>query len=147
MEELFLPGSAPTLPCTMHRWEGRAVLDVGPAYQQWAQAEGLHDEPGGGVSPGDEGAGPGFLLPRPGDQYLLEAGIPDGAQVVPVRVRPPSGERLVEVRTDDGAVLRMGPPFVGRIEPRPGRHHVELWLPGGAAPLARSDFTVVGAAR
>jgi penicillin-binding protein 1C len=147
VEEVFLPGSAPALPCSMHRWEGRAVLDVGPAYQQWALAEGLHDEPGGGESPGDEGAGAGFLLPRPGDQYLLEAGIPDGAQVVPVRVRPPSGERLVEVRIDDGAVLRLGPPFVGRIEPRPGRHHVELWLPGGTAPLARSDFTVVGAAR
>jgi hypothetical protein len=129
----------------MHRWEGRAVLDVGPAFQHWALAEGLHDEPGGGASPGEEGAAGAFLLPRGGDQYLLEAGIPSGAQAVPVRVRPPAGARVVEVRGDDGSVVRLGPPFVGRVEPRPGRRRVELWLPGGDAPLASADYLVIGA--
>jgi penicillin-binding protein 1C len=147
VEEVFLPGSAPSEPCSMHRWDGRAVLDVGPEYQLWARAEGLRDEPGAGEALVEGSAGGAFLMPRHGDQYLVEAGIPSGAQTVPVRVRPPEGERLVEVRVDDGTVLRIGPPFIGRIEPRPGRHHVELWLPGGAAPIARSDFTVLGAAR
>lgn len=145
VEEVFLPGSAPREPCTMHRWDGRAVLDVGPEFQLWARAEGLHDEPGAGAGEPRGGDDAALLLPRPGDQYLLEAGIPAGAQSIPVRARPPSGQRLVEIRADDGLVLRLGPPFTGRIEPRPGRHFVELWLPGGTAPLARAAFTVIGA--
>jgi penicillin-binding protein 1C len=144
VEEYFLPGTAPREPCTMHRWEGRPVLDVGPEFQLWARAEGLHDEPG---AEGEAGGAPLLLMPREGDQYLLEAGIPEGAQTIPVRARPPPGERLVEIRNDDGTRLRLGPPFAGRIAPRAGRHVLELWLPGGSAPLARVAYTVVGAAR
>lgn len=145
VEEWFLPGSAPAEPCAMHRWEGRPVLDVGPEFQLWARAEGLRDEPGAG-----EGAGSGgalLLMPREGDQYLLESGMPEGAQSIPVRARPPPGQRQVEIRGDDGTVLRLGPPYAGRIAPRPGRHAVELWLPGGSAPLARATYTVMGAGR
>ena len=143
VEEVFLPGSAPAEPCTMHRWDGRPVLDVGPEFQLWARAEGLHDEPGAGA--GEPGGEAVLLMPREGDQYLLEAGVPRGAQAIPVRVRPPPGQPRVEIRTDDGAVQVLGPPFSGRIEPRVGRHVVELWLPGGSAPLARASFTVIGA--
>lgn len=142
LDELFLPGTAPKEECQMHRWRGRAVLDVGPEFQAWARAEGLHDEPGDG---GASGAGAGFLLPRTGDEYLVEAGIPAGAQQVPVRVRPPPGARAVEVRSDDGTVLRLGPPFAGRLTPRPGRHRVELWLPGGSSPIGSADYVVHGA--
>jgi penicillin-binding protein 1C len=146
VEERFLPGSAPREPCSMHRWDRGPVLDVGPEFQLWAQAEGLHDEPGSGV--GDVPAADGILLlPRQDDQYLLEPGLPDGAQSIPVRARPPAGERRVEIRSDDGTVLRLGPPFTGRIAPRPGRHVVELWIPGAAAPLARASYTVIGAGR
>jgi len=147
VEEVFLPGTAPTEPCRMHRWEGRTVLDVGPRFQAWARAEGLHDEPGGdgeGAVDDQDGA---LLMPRHGDQYLYEAGIPAGAQAIPVRVRPPAGQLVVEVRTDDGGVQRLGPPFASRIEPRPGRHTVEVWLPGECAPLASATYTVVGAAQ
>ncbi len=156
VEELFLPGTAPSEPCAMHRRDGagRPVLDVGPAFQAWARAEGLHDEPGAAAPERGE-AGPAsrepreagaLLRPRHGDHYLLEAGIPEGAQAIPVRVRPPAGHLVVEIRTDDGAVQRLGPPFAGRITPRPGQHRVELWLPGGRAPLASASFTVTGAA-
>lgn len=147
VEEVFLPGTAPSARCTMHRWDERPILDVGPQFQLWAQAEGLHDEPGNGAGPADDAEESALLMPREGDQYLLEAGIPRGAQAIPVRVRPPPGHDSVEVHTDDGAVLNLGPPFASRIEPRPGRHVVEVWVPGGSAPLARASFTVIGADR
>lgn len=143
VEEVFLPGTAPKEACHMHRWEGRAVLDVGPEFQLWARAEGLPDEPGAAEAAGTGGA---ILSPRDGDRFLLEAGIPAGAQAIPVRVLPPRGAAVVELRTDDGRAERLGPPFAGRIAPRPGDHVVELWLPGGAAPLARARYTVAGAA-
>jgi penicillin-binding protein 1C len=141
VEERFLPGTAPREPCDMHRWEGRPVLDVGPEFQLWARAEGLHDEPGAGDGTGGEAL---ILMPRQGDQYLLEAGMPEGSQSIPVRARPPPGHRVVEIRGDDGAVLRLGPPFAGRLAPRPGRHVVELWVPGGREPLATATYTVIG---
>jgi penicillin-binding protein 1C len=130
----------------MHRWNGRPVLDVGSRFQAWARAEGLDDEPGGGDEEATDDHAGALLMPRQGDQYLLEAGIPGGAQAIPVRVRPPAGQQVVEIRTDDGAVQQLGPPFAGRIEPRPGHHSVEVWLPGGGAPIASATFTVVGAA-
>jgi penicillin-binding protein 1C len=41
-------------------------------------------------------------------------------------------------------VLQLEPPFASRLPARPGRHRVELWLPGGRSPLATSAFLVRG---
>ena len=146
--EVFLPGTAPREPCPMHRWRDGPVLDVGPEFYGWARAEGIDAGPWE-ESPEDAGtpAGDGarILLPAQGDEYLVEAGAPVAAQGIPVRVRPPAGAARVEVRADDGIVLALGAPFAGRLPARPGRHRVELWLPGGGRPLAISEFEVHGA--
>ncbi len=129
----------------MHRWRRGPVLDVGPEFYGWARAEGIEAGPWPEEeSPAPAGASARILLPGQGDEYLIEPGVPDEAQGIPVRVRPPPGARRVEVRTDDGSVLALGAPFAGRIPAVPGRHRVELWLPGGARPLAYAEFAVRG---
>ncbi len=145
VEEAFLPGTAPTESCSMHRWRQGPVLDVGPEFYAWARAEGIE----AGPWPEEEasaqlGSSAGILLPGQGDEYLIEPGVPDGAQGIPVRVRPPPGVQRVEIRADDGTVLRLAAPFAGRIPAIPGRHRIELWLPGGTQPLAASEFAVRG---
>jgi penicillin-binding protein 1C len=141
-EEVFLPGTAPREPCPMHR-RGPAgpLLDVGPEFRAWARAEGIDTEPF--ASPAQGGGEARFLLPRDGDEFLLESGFPEGAQAVPVRVLAPAGVAEVEVRTGAGT-LTLRPPFTGRLTVRPGRHRVELWLPGASAPSASSTFLVLG---
>ena len=142
IDEVFLPGTAPAAGCPMHR-EGAAgpILDVGPEFQAWARAEGIASEAGASAVEGTEGAR--LLLPRDGDEYLLEAGFPEGAQQIPLRVLAPAGVREVEVRTDAGRVT-LRPPFTGRLPARPGRHRVELWLPGESGPAAASSYVVLG---
>lgn len=143
IEEVFLPGTAPSEPCAMHRrGQAGAELDVGPEYYAWARAEGIAAGPraGEGVAAGGEAR---LLLPRDGDEYLVEAGFPEGAQEIPVRVQAPPGVSRVEVRTGDGAVT-LAPPFTGRLPARPGRHRVEVWLPGARAPAAAATYVVLG---
>jgi penicillin-binding protein 1C len=152
LEERFLPGTAPAESCPMHRRragaasaDAPAVLDVGPAFYAWARAEGLS----GGPWLDSEEAAPGpaeaqILLPRDGDEYLVEAGLPAEAQAIPLRLRAAASSRPLEARTDDGAVVPLAPPFVARLPARPGRHRVEIWEPGGAAPLASARFVVHG---
>ena len=48
------------------------------------------------------------------------------------------------MRTEDGTILPLEAPYAGRIPARPGRHRLELWLPGGRAPLASAEFVVRG---
>lgn len=140
--ERFLPGTAPADPCPMHRSPGR--LDVGPEYYGWAAAEGIDGGPRADPHP-DDGAGRGrIVLPADGDEFLLESGFPDGAQAIPVRVRPPAGVSRVEVRAEDGTVVVLEPPFAGRLPARPGSHRLELWVPGQAAPVAVAAFRVRG---
>ena len=132
----------------MHRWRDGPVLDVGPEFYGWARAEGIdagpwEESPEDAATPAGDRAR--ILLPAQGDEYLVEAGAPVAAQGIPVRVRPPAGAARVEVRADDGIVLALGAPFAGRLPARPGRHRVELWLPGGGRPLAISEFEVHGA--
>jgi penicillin-binding protein 1C len=146
VEEVFLPGTKPQETCGMHRWLERAVLDVGPEFYGWARAEGLAAGPW--PEPADDEPRRSdalIVLPGNGDEYLVEAGMPRDAQVIPVRVRPPRGAQVVEVRADDSTVLELGAPFAGRLPARPGRHRLELWVPGGAGPLAVSEFVVRGA--
>ncbi|MBK9517553.1 MAG: transglycosylase domain-containing protein [Anaeromyxobacter sp.] len=144
LEEVFLPGSAPTAPCDMHLLAGgrgreRPVLDLGPRYRAWAKAEGLQTEEV--VDAGPERLA--ILLPADGDEYLVEAGLPDGAQAIPVRLLVPRGTARVTLRAG-AEVLELAPPFTGRLQARPGAQRLEVWLPGGLAPAAVSRFTVRG---
>ncbi len=149
VEEVFLAGTAPTEDCPMHRESGvgtlrRPVLDVGPDFYAWARTQGWQ----AGPWPDEErgGGGAELLSPEDGDEYLVEAGVPASAQSIPVRIRPPPGAVRLELRTDDGQVLPLTPPFTGRLPARAGRHRVELWVPGGAASLASAEYQVRGAA-
>ena len=134
----------------MHRESGagparRPVLDVGPDFYAWARTQGWQAGPWP-----DEGQAEGraqLLAPEDGDEYLLEAGLPDSAQSIPVRVRPPPGALALELRTEEGAVLPLRPPFTGRLPARSGRHRVELWLPGGTQALASAEYQVHGGPR
>jgi penicillin-binding protein 1C len=147
VEEVFLPGTAPQEDCRMHRESGvgperRPVLDVGPDFYAWARTQGWQ----GGPWPEEERhAGGGELLsPEDGDEYLLEAGVPNSAQSIPVRVRPPPGAARLELRTDDGEVLPLLPPYTGRLPAHAGRHRVELWVHGGAQAMASAEYQVRG---
>ena len=145
LEEVFLPGTVPRETCRMHRFRNGPVLDVGPEFYGWARAEGLEAGPWP-VPAGEPGErrGARILLPGAGDEYLIEAGLPDSAQSIPVRVEPPPGVERVEVRAGDGTVMTLSAPFAGRVPARPGRHRLELWLPAGSGPLAVSEFVVHG---
>jgi penicillin-binding protein 1C len=138
LDEVFLPGTAPRGECPMH---GGAGLVLGPEYAEWARSEGI---------PAAEATAPGtavrLLEPTPGDEFLVEAGYPDGAQSVPVRLAVPAGMPRVELRVD-GLHRELGPPFRERLALSAGRHRLEVWLPGGRAPAASADFTVHGARR
>jgi penicillin-binding protein 1C len=141
-QEVFLPGSAPEERCPMHRTGAAGpVLDVGPELQAWARAEGIASEPV--ALPAEAAGGARFLLPRDGDEYLLEAGFPEGAQEIPLRVLVPAGVAQLEVRTGTGRIT-LRSPLTGRLPARPGRHRVELWLPGASAPAASSTHVVLG---
>ena len=151
VDELFLPGTAPHEDCEMHRTSGfagarRPVLDVGPEFYAWARTQGWQAGPW--PAAGEAGSGGGELLaPADGDEYLLESGLPLAAQSIPVRVRPPPGVLRLELRTDTGQVVALGPPFTGQLPARSGRHRVELWAPGGSAPLAAAEYRVHGGGR
>lgn len=158
-EEIFLPGTEPTATCEMHRLApvdaaGRPVpcgapaagvapvLDVGPGFYAWARGEGLSGAP---VPRCGEEAGAGraqILSPGDGDEYLIEAGLPPGSQSVPVRLLLPAGATAAELRTGDGKVIPLAPPFTTRLPAVRGSHRLELWLPGAAAPAAVSRYVV-----
>ncbi len=147
VEEVFLPGTGPKEDCRMHRQSGeglarRPVLDVGPDFYAWARTQGWQ----AGPWPDEEGTGGGaeLLTPEDGDEYLVEAGVPARAQSIPVRVRPPPGALRLELRTEDGQVVPLAPPFTGRLPARAGHHRVEVWAPGGASALASAEYQVRG---
>jgi penicillin-binding protein 1C len=146
VEEVFLPGTAPHQVCRMHREAGEGpsrhpVLDVGPDFYAWARTQGWQ----AGPWPDEEGgAGAELLAPADGDEYLLESGVPRTAQSIPLRVRPPPGALRLELRTEEGQVLVLEPPFTGRLPASAGRHRVELWAPGGVAALATAEYRVRG---
>ncbi len=124
-DEVFLPGTAPAEPCTMHRLaEGRRVLALDARYTGWAERERLEvaaGEGGGATEP------PGFITPRDGDEFLVEAGIPASSQTIPVRVRGAGQLRV------DGTVAPLDPLRRTRLALAPGVHRLELW-PVGPPP-------------
>jgi len=141
MEEVFLPGTAPRERCPMHRdgAGGGTELVLGPEYAGWARAEGIASRPGD-----PPGAGRVRLLaPLDGDEFLVEAGYPEGAQSVPVRLGVAAGVARVELRVD-GRPRTLSAPFADRIALGPGRHRLEVWLPGDRQPAAVAGFTIHG---
>ncbi len=144
MREKFLPGSAPKGECSMHRVvgegegsgkEGRVGLALTPELALWAEGRRLEVAE-------VRGSRARIAAPREGDEYLLDPGLPDGDQMIPVRAEAPAGAVSMELRTQDGARFTLAPPFAGRIPARPGAQRLELWLPGEEAPAAVVHFRV-----
>jgi penicillin-binding protein 1C len=127
VEEVFLPGTAPIEPCGMHRLaDGRRVLTLVGRYTGWAERERLEVASGDGA-----GEAPGFLTPRDGDEFLIEAGVPTSSQTIPVRVRGEARARLLV----DGRVVALEPGRSARLALLAGTHVLELRASGGAEPL------------
>ncbi|WP_242392809.1 penicillin-binding protein 1C [Anaeromyxobacter oryzisoli] len=145
MTEVFLPGTAPREACDLHRRGagGAAALALPPELLGWARAEGIAAE---AASSAPARGALRILLPADGDEYLVEAGFPEDAQGIPVRLAVPAGTATAELRVG-GEVLTLAPPFEARLPPRRGRNVLEVWLPGARAPAAVSTFTVHGAAK
>jgi penicillin-binding protein 1C len=143
LHEVFLPGTEPRETCSMHKWshdcegghcdaqmrEHSRILDVGAEFYTWAQGEGLNEARAEAPALGD-GSGLRWLSPNDGDEYMLEPDIPDADQTIPVRVWAPSSPGKLEVHTDDGKVLALGPSLSTRVVARPGKHRLELWSRG-----------------
>ena len=137
-EEVFLPGTAPEKDCEMHRLtEGRRVLALDARYSGWAERERLEVVPGTGT-----GGAPGFITPRDGDEFLVEAGIPIGSQTIPVRVRGGARASLVV----DGRVVVLDAGGSGRLPLLAGTHALELREPGSSEPLQLIHVRVRGPA-
>lgn len=144
--EIFVPGTAPTGPCNMHRSrlvDGRRqpLLDVGPEYYAWARAEGLPAGPWPGVDD-DRPPQARLVAPANGDEYLIDPGYPAADQSIPVRALVRGALDVLELRLDDGRRLALGPPYATRVPAQPGRHRVELWRPGATEPSASAEFLV-----
>ncbi|MGZ3444920.1 MAG: penicillin-binding protein 1C [Myxococcaceae bacterium] len=136
VEEVFLPGTAPLEPCDMHRLaDGRRVLALDGRYAGWAERERL--EVARGTRAGDA---PGFLTPRDGDEFLVEAGIPISSQTIPVRVRGAEGATLVV----DGRLMALEGGRSARVPLRAGTHALELRAPGSQEPVQRIHVRVRG---
>jgi len=117
-----------------------------------ADGAAVHPEPfdgaRGGLRAAAEAAGRSrravrILRPVEGDEYLLEAGYPDGAQAISVRLAVPRGVPRAEVHIGGDTVI-MEPPFDARVTVRPGAHRLEVFLPGEGTPAAGVRFTVRG---
>ena len=135
-EEVFLPGTAPAVPCTMHRLsEGRAVLVLDARYAGWAERERLDVAPALGAT-----EAPGFLTPRDGDEFLLEAGVPLSSQTIPVRIQG-AGRLLV-----DGAPVPVDGVGRTRVALSPGRHRLELVPAETPAAIRAVEIQVRGGA-
>jgi penicillin-binding protein 1C len=128
-EEVFLLGTAPAEPCTMHRVaDGRPVLALDARYAGWAERERLDVVP---EPAGNGGKLPRFITPRDGDEFLVETGIPTTSQTIPVRVR--GGERASLLV--DGRVVSLQDGRSGRLSLLAGSHELALRSPGSSEPV------------
>ncbi len=151
MDEVFIPGTAPTHRCAMHgelaaalpkaleakclqlaAAEGRLV-DLGLDFYDWAKSEGLSKEPwlaalcfGREPAPSAEARGGAILHPAQGDEFLLLSDLPLADQAIPVRVRAASGSGTLSVVLDGQRLGALEPPYTGRIPARRGQHLLEV---------------------
>ncbi len=153
LDEVFLPGTTPHDMCAMHRRVGdRFVVAMDAEYEPWAAREGLRVLPvrvfAEAVPPPPSTAatlgsdGPKLLSPADGDEYALDPGIPERDQTIPLRVITSSTAAALDVRIDGVSRLSLAPPYRTRIAAQAGAHRLEIWQPGGAAPLAIARYTV-----
>ncbi|MBS1153527.1 MAG: Multimodular transpeptidase-transglycosylase, partial [Myxococcaceae bacterium] len=164
MDEHFILGTEPTEGCQMHdassptlppelakkclqleAGQGRLV-DLGVDYYDWAQAQGLADEPWLAAACRGEAAGDGdaprILFPSNGDEFLLLADLPLGDQAIPVRVRATSGLGQLELRVDGQVAQLLTAPFTTRIPAERGAHTLSVHRPGEAQALGEVKFEV-----
>ncbi|MFT3709656.1 MAG: penicillin-binding protein 1C [Archangium sp.] len=146
MEELFVPGTAPTHQCEMHRAlaadlspelraqcmrlaasEGR-LADLGLDFYDWAKNEGLSSEPWLAAVCMGEGSDTRsrVLHPLQGGEFLLIADLPLADQAIPVRVRAPASAAPLAVFVDGTRALELQPPFTGRVPATQGAHVLEV---------------------
>jgi penicillin-binding protein 1C len=147
MEELFIPGTAPTHRCEMHgelsaslspelkqqclqlaASQGRLV-DLGLDFYDWAKNEGLASEPwlaaacmGAGERDGDARV----LNPTNGGEFLLLSDLPLADQAIPVRVRASSSAGPLAVWVDGERAMELKPPFTGHLPATQGKHVMEV---------------------
>lgn len=165
MDEHFLAGTEPAHGCQMHdassaqlppelakrclqleAGQGRLV-DLGVDYYDWAQAQGLAEEPwlaaacrsGSGL---EAGAEPKILFPVNGDEFLLLSDLPLRDQAIPVRVRATPGLGRLELWLDGQLAQRLTPPFTTRIAAVRGQHTLCVRQPGEAGALGEVKFQV-----
>ncbi|MBN2358302.1 MAG: penicillin-binding protein 1C [Deltaproteobacteria bacterium] len=144
--EIFAPGTAPSERCAMHgsrlvAGRPQPVLELGPEYHAWARDEGL------AIAAWTDGPLDGeprasLIAPASGDEYLIDPGYPLADQSIPVRALVRGALDAVELRLDDGTRLALGPPYATRVPAQPGRHRIELWLPGSGEPSASAEYVV-----
>lgn len=134
-EEVFLPGTAPGGPCAIHRLDqGRRVLALDARYVGWAERERL--EVAEGERAGTEASG--FVTPREGDEFLIEAGVPVSSQTIPVRVRGAGQLRV------DGVVAPLDALRRTRLPLTAGVHRLELWVAGRTTWVSAVQIRVRG---
>jgi penicillin-binding protein 1C len=163
MDEHFAIGTEPASGCQMHgasslqlppelatrclQLEARQgrLVDLGVDYYDWAQAQGLADEPWlaaacrGGSS---DSAEPRILFPGNGDEFVLLADLPLGDQAIPVRVRATPGVGSLELRVDGQLAQTLTAPFTTRIPALRGAHTLSVHKPGDERALGEVKFQV-----
>ena len=163
MEEHFASGTEPTEGCQMHdassphlppelatkclQLEARQgrLVDLGVDYYDWAQAQGLAEEPWlaaacrGQVA---DGAAPRILFPVNGDEFVLLSDLPLKDQAIPVRVRATPGVGTLELRVDGQLAQLLTAPFTTRIPALRGAHTISVHAPGDPRALGEVKFQV-----
>ena len=151
-EELFIRGTAPQRPCSMHeqvRLDARNALLAGSTcpqeqtrlevfevydatYHAWAKASGrpLAPEswsehcPGTREPAATSGAKLAIRYPYPGAVFLQDPSLPDSSQGVVLRADAPSSVNELRLVVDGRVVAIVAPPFEHAIRLAPGRHRV-----------------------
>ncbi len=164
MEEKFALGTEPTQSCQMHdaasprlppelaqkclqlqAGQGRLV-DLGVDYYDWAQAQGLSDEPwlaaACRVDPATDPAVPHILFPINGDEFLLLSDLPLEDQAIPVRIRATAAVGPLELRVDGRLAQTISVPFTTRIPALRGAHTLSVHKPGDLRALGEVKFQV-----
>ena len=121
-------------------------MDLGVDYYDWAQAQGLADEPWLAAAcraeaPGDA-AQPRILFPINGDEFVLLADLPLKDQAIPVRVRATPGLGQLELRVDGQLAQLLSAPFTTRIPALRGAHILSVHKPGDPRALGEVKFRV-----
>ncbi|MBL9038723.1 MAG: penicillin-binding protein 1C, partial [Archangium sp.] len=164
MNEVFLPGTAPTSSCAVHREvdaqlasqlrarcdavasrDGR-ITDVGLDFYDWARNEGLTPEPWLArlcAEPTVKDAAVRILHPASGDEFLMVSDLPTVDQAIPLRVRAAPSSGRLGVRLDGRTLAPLEPPYTSRIPVSPGRHLLEVTDVSGTA-LTQVRYLVRG---